>query len=119
MFDEISLLNNNSKNGIEEVSYQITEDNFDDQESCSNLEIPKSNKNENCSSSKVTNTKFQTPSRIIAKWHPKSLVIGDKKEVILTRRNIKRMNIPILLNIFCLISEFEPKIVIKALNNSF
>ena len=85
------------------------------------FEIANETEQENCSSPKVTNTslKIKTSSTIIAKRHFESQVIGDVEKGILTRR---KANIDEQANIaehFCLISDFEPKSVTKALSDSY
>ena len=60
-----------------------------------------------------TSLKIKTSSRIIAKRHPESQVIGDVEKGILTRRKVKVSEQANIAEHFCLISDFEPKVLLK------
>ena len=60
----------------------------------------------------------KTPSRIIAKRHPKSQVIGDVEKGILTKRKAKIDEHANIVEHFCLILDVEPKTATEALSNS-
>ena len=119
VFDENSMCYNN-KEDHEETSFQKLKTLHDEHLENVEIEPVDETKPKNYSSPKVTSTgsKIKTSSTIIAKRHSESQVIGDVEKGILTRR---KANIDEQANIaeyFCLISDFKPKSVTKALSDS-
>lgn len=124
IFDETSVCYNNKENH-EDSSFQKSEilhnEHFENDkvEPDDEDELVGKIEPENCLSPKITSdgSKLKTPSRIIAKRHPQSQVIGDIEKGILTRRKAKIGEQVNIVEHFCLIADFEPKNVVEALSN--
>ena len=90
VFDEFFLFYN-KKEGEEDISFQKLETLHDEHPKIVETKLADEIEPENCSSPKEISidSKIKTSSRIIAKRHLESQVIGDVEKGILTRRKAK------------------------------
>ncbi|XP_059076415.1 uncharacterized protein LOC131067604 [Cryptomeria japonica] len=125
MFDDTSVCCND-KEEYESLSFQESESFHNENHEQDKVETDDEDElagrieSENSPNSKITSdgSKIKTSSRIIAKRHPESQVIGDIDKGILTRRKAKIGEQVNIAEQFCLIADFEPKNVTEALSNS-
>ena len=91
IFDEYSMCCN-EKEDPEDSSFQKSETLHDEHRENDKNDLADETKPKKNSSPKITSagSKIKTSSRIIAKRHPESQVIGDVEKGILTRRKEKR-----------------------------